>query len=108
MSQAPPETINVPNAGIGTDNLVLPRPLSFLSPQIGDDQYPPHSAQNQASAASRNVSSFVDGSGPIFSMYLEMATEEDTKIVENWKADADGILIFVRLSSDLMLHWPTQ
>ena len=30
-------------------------------------------------------------------MYLEMATEEGTKMVENWKADADGILIFVRL-----------
>jgi hypothetical protein len=29
-------------------------------------------------------------------MYLEMATEEDKKMVENWKADADGILIFVR------------
>ena len=31
-------------------------------------------------------------------MYLEMATEEDKKMVENWKADADGILIFVRRS----------
>ena len=31
-------------------------------------------------------------------MYLEMATEEDKKMVEDWKADADGILIFVRLS----------
>ena len=30
-------------------------------------------------------------------MYLEMATEEDKKMVEDWKADADGILIFVRL-----------
>ncbi|KAH8980611.1 hypothetical protein EDB92DRAFT_1783058, partial [Lactarius akahatsu] len=30
----------------------------------------------------------------IFSMYLEMASEEDKKMVENWKADADGILIF--------------
>ncbi len=30
-------------------------------------------------------------------MYLEMATEEDKKKVENWKADADGILLFVRL-----------
>ena len=30
-------------------------------------------------------------------MYLEMATEEDKKIVEDWKADADGILIFVRI-----------
>ena len=30
-------------------------------------------------------------------MYLEMASEEDKKNAENWKADADGILIFVRL-----------
>ena len=30
-------------------------------------------------------------------MYMEMATEEDKKLVEDWKADADGILIFVRL-----------
>jgi len=29
-------------------------------------------------------------------MYLEMATEEDKKKVEDWKADAEGILIFVR------------
>lgn len=28
-------------------------------------------------------------------MYLERAEEEDKKMVENWKADADGILIFV-------------
>ena len=35
-------------------------------------------------------------------MYLEMATEEDKKMVENWKADADGILIFVRLFSNLV------
>jgi hypothetical protein len=60
---------------------------------MGDHQYPPQSAQNQAS---QGFSNFVDGSGHIFSMYLEMATEEDKKMVENWKADADGILIFVR------------
>jgi len=64
-----------------------------LSAQIGDNQYPPQPAQNQAL---HGVSNFVDGSGPIFSMYLEMATEEDKKMAENWKADADGILIFVR------------
>jgi hypothetical protein len=29
-------------------------------------------------------------------MYMEMATEEDKKMAEAWKADADGILIFVR------------
>ena len=68
--------------------------LTFPSTEIGDDQDPPQSGQNQAL---RSVSDFVDGSGPIFSMYLEMATEEDNKMVEDWKADADGILIFVRL-----------
>ena len=36
-------------------------------------------------------------------MYLEMATEEDKKMVEDWKADADGILIFVRLYSNRVL-----
>ena len=36
-------------------------------------------------------------------MYLEMATEEDRKMVEDWKADAGGILIFVCLSSILMI-----
>ena len=30
-------------------------------------------------------------------MYLDIATEEDKRMAENWKADADGILIFVRL-----------
>ena len=29
-------------------------------------------------------------------MYLERAKEFDEKMVENWKADADAILIFVR------------
>ncbi|KAH9057254.1 hypothetical protein EDB87DRAFT_1833270 [Lactarius vividus] len=61
---------------------------------IGD--YPPQSVQNQAS---HGVSNFVDGSGPIFSMYLEMASEEDKKMADGWKADADGILIFTGLFS---------
>ena len=30
-------------------------------------------------------------------MYLEMAEEEDKKLAESWKADAEGILVFVRL-----------
>jgi len=28
-------------------------------------------------------------------MYLERAAEEDKKMTDSWKADADGILIFV-------------
>jgi len=30
-------------------------------------------------------------------MYLEMAEEEDKKMADSWKADADGILVFVSL-----------
>ena len=41
-------------------------------------------------------------------MYLEMATEEDKKMVEDWKADADGILIFVRLYPLSWRFTPTQ
>jgi hypothetical protein len=37
----------------------------------------------------------VNGSGPLFSLYLGMAEEEDRKMAESWKADADGILVFV-------------
>ena len=77
-----------------TPTLLYHRRSHHVPPQIGGNQYLPQSAQNQASLG---VSNFVDGSGPIFSMYLEMATEEDKKMVEDWKADADGILIFVRL-----------
>jgi hypothetical protein len=36
-----------------------------------------------------------DGSGPLFSMYLKMAVEEDKIMADNLKADADRILIFV-------------
>jgi len=32
-------------------------------------------------------------------MYLQLAGEEDKKMTENWKGDADGILIFVSLHS---------
>ncbi|KAH9045868.1 hypothetical protein EDB83DRAFT_1549519 [Lactarius deliciosus] len=62
-------------------------------PGRGDHPYLPQSAPIQEP---RGAPDFVDDSGPIFSMYLEMATEEDKKMVEGWKADADGILIFVR------------
>ena len=29
-------------------------------------------------------------------MYMEMAEEEDKKMAKSWKADTEGILIFVR------------
>ena len=41
-------------------------------------------------------------------MYLEMATEEDKKMVESWNEDANGILIFVRLYPLTLCFTPTQ
>lgn len=38
---------------------------------------------------------FTDPSGPLFSIYLDRAEDQDKKMTDCWKADADGILIFV-------------
>jgi hypothetical protein len=45
---------------------------------------------------------FGDGSGKLFSLYSETATEEDDKKVERWQKDADGILIFVGHSISIL------
>ena len=96
MSQPLHDMINVPDAefGLGTipSRITLSLPFSPAA-QIDDRQYPLQSTQNQPT---QGLSNFVDGSGSIFSQYLEMATEEDKTMTEDWKADADGILIFVR------------
>ena len=97
MSRVAPDIVNVTDAGIGSHAGTSPTWLILnvlIRPPIGDRQYPPWSAQNQAW---RGGSDFVDSSGPIFSMYMEMAEEEDKKMAESWKADAEGILIFVHL-----------
>jgi hypothetical protein len=102
----PNETFNVPNPEISTDSLLPCYSITTIltCSQVGVNQYPPQLAQHHAS---QGVSNFVDGSGQIFSMYMEMATEEDTKMVKNWKADADGILIFVRIYSLILSFTPT-
>jgi len=60
---------------------LTPRPGHPLQP---GQQHPP-----------QPESVYADSSGPLFSMYLKLAGEEDVKMTENWKGDADGILIFV-------------
>jgi hypothetical protein len=59
--------------------------------EILDDQYPPRAQTLEQ----REESNFSDGSGPLFSMYLDRAEEEDKKMAEGWKGDAEGILVFV-------------
>ncbi len=74
--------------------LFLPFSTVATATPMGGHPYSPPSAPAQATQGEPD---FIDGSGHIFSMYLEMAGEEDKKMVEGWKADADGILIFVGL-----------
>jgi hypothetical protein len=40
---------------------------------------------------------FNDSSGPLFSMYSEIAEGEDNAMIKRWQKDAEGILIYVRL-----------
>ncbi|SRR6266702_2708242 len=109
MPRAPHEATNVPEAGIGTvtftphDSILAV--LNCRRGPIGGHPYPPPSVPTQVTQGEPN---FIDGSGPIFSMYLEMAGEEDEKMVEGWKADADGILIFVCLYRLIWCFTPTQ
>ena len=102
MSQAPLENTK---ADVRPDTGTLPlmtylhrsqttTTITPIGDKIDDRLWPPRSAPNEESQAD---SGFVDSSGPIFSMYMEMAEEEDKKLAESWQADADGILIFVRL-----------
>lgn len=43
-----------------------------------------------------------DRSGPLFSMYSRMGERADDKVVELWRKDADGILIFAGLFSTVV------
>ena len=55
-------------------------------------QYVLVSAQDPSLAES----SFTDGSDMLFSLYNEKAAEYDQKLVENWREDAQGIMLLVR------------
>jgi hypothetical protein len=96
MSQSHNEATDVqPNEGFAAgiySRMPLYSSLTLVIP-VDNHQHPPRSLPNEASQGESN---FVDSSAPIFSMYLDMAEEEDKKIAESWKADAEGILVFVR------------
>ncbi|KAI0265792.1 hypothetical protein BC834DRAFT_935939 [Gloeopeniophorella convolvens] len=82
-------------------------------PRIIDSNVEPGTTQREAGTADsarynhaapmksplHRSSDFSDGSGALFSMYLDRAEEEDKKMTESWKGDADGILVFTGLFS---------
>jgi hypothetical protein len=66
------------------------------------------SAPNQPS---QGESKFGDSSGKLFSIYSNVAEDEDNKMVERWQKDADAILIFVspcvNIHDLLCINWNT-
>lgn len=69
----------------------------MLNTAVDDYRYPPSAARARQDQPQLGESNFSDGSGALFSMYLNMAEEEDNKMTESWKGDADGMLVFARL-----------
>jgi len=53
---------------------------------------PDHNPPSQ----SESEGSFTDGSDMLFSLYNEKAAEHDQKLAENWREDAQGIMVLVR------------
>ena len=51
---------------------------------------------------------YSDPSGALFSIYLSRADNFDKDRAESWKADADGVLIYVRLDLFLFLRQARQ
>jgi len=52
----------------------------------------PHTTLVRAAQGDSNPS---NGSEALFSMYLDRVIEGDRRMVESWKGDADGMLVFV-------------
>lgn len=50
----------------------------------------------------------IDGPGPLFAMYLKASDAEDEKMTSSWRADADGILLFVSANVACELLTMTQ
>ena len=102
QTQAPHE-VNLEAGEDRGDTGTQPHTLLFpcVRSQItADPRYPPQPAQN--AGENEGDSNFVDGSDHFFTMYTEMAGEEDKKMAERWQADAEGILVFV--SPDSAAH----
>ena len=104
-SQSRPQDINNPDLEFGSPaehDLGTQQPssiliaLMFRIPAIDVHLHPPNRFQvpPEGQPGESNLS---DGSGAVFTMYLDLAEEEDIKMAERWKGDADGMLVFVGL-----------
>ncbi|KAH9023434.1 hypothetical protein EDB85DRAFT_2151125 [Lactarius pseudohatsudake] len=83
------------------------RPMSNEAAVTGASQYLPLLTQD-LNPPSRAMSDFADGSDALFSMYNEMAAERDRKLAENWREDANGIMLLSGLLSATVAGFLSQ
>ncbi|KAH9026461.1 hypothetical protein EDB84DRAFT_1563722 [Lactarius hengduanensis] len=83
------------------------RPMSNEAAVTGASQYLPLLTQD-LNPSSRAMSDFADGSDALFSMYNEMAAERDRKLAENWREDANGIMLLSGLLSATVAGFLSQ
>lgn len=62
-----------------------------------------HRASHSSSAILRPDGAFYDAARKFWSLYVLKAEKVDKELVESWKGDTDGILIFVRVLSSYVL-----
>ncbi|KAI9436615.1 hypothetical protein H4582DRAFT_1962123 [Lactarius indigo] len=68
------------------------------------DQSPP----TQKCGSSRPESNFDDGSDTLFSMYNEKALEFDSKLIQNWREDANNVMLLSGLVSAAVAGFLSQ
>ena len=70
-----------------------------------------HIQCNMPPETQKEPSTFGDSSRRLFSLYSEIATEEDDKKIDRWQKDADGILVFVshylEILAAICIDWNT-
>jgi hypothetical protein len=97
MSQADKQDLEKGNVmGMYSATLALPYSNSLVLTDVVDeqnDQGPPAPTQPGERVKAG------DSSDPLFTMYSKFAEDEDKKMTDRWKKDADGIIIFVCLVS---------
>ena len=65
-----------------------------VNPPGASAEYLPLPTQS-LNSPSQAMSDFADGSDALFSMYNEMAAGRDQKLAENWREDANAIMLLV-------------
>ena len=106
MSQTETESRDIEGGG----NSGMCQPSLWPAPTNSElcivDRYPPQPTPNQPPQPFQGRSDYSDSSWPLYSMYSNIAEDEDDKMAERCQKDKDGTLIFVssHISAQMTPH----